>query len=362
MSVITSHAKSLMDNGPARKLREFEKNIPLDKEGGIKRIYVFYENPDSWFSFNSEGSVVSLEGRGNTGARAVSGEGHLMSSIRYHAPTKLEDATELLRKWKGCAKVIAGGTNFIPNMRSGWFSPEVIVDFSGFADLAYIREESQGISIGAMTTISEVASSGIIRSHCPILSSAASHLGNPLCRNRATIGGNLANASPGADMAPPLLALEASIHTAGGAEEGREIPVDQFFLGPNKTVLEEDEVITHIIFSKPKDPARGSHIKFGLRDADALSIVSIAVMVEMDGKICRKARVALCPMAPKPIRAYGVERMLEGKEINAGFLDECAVVLKKETSPRRVSIRASAAYRKHLASVLLKRAVQEALA
>lgn len=284
-----------------------------------------------------------------------------MVDVEYLAPKDLREALKAMEKWKRRAKVIAGGTNVIPYMRAGVLSPELIIDFSGFKDLAYIREENGHILIGALTTISDVASSEIIRNQSPILSSAASHLGNPLTRNRATIGGNLANASPGADMAPPLLALEASVHTADGGGKGREISLDRFFLGPNQTVLEEDEVITHITFSKPKDPAKGSHIKFGLRNAGALSIVSIAVMLELEGKVCRRARVALCPLAPKPIRAYHVEELLEGKEIDAGLLDECSAVLKEEITPRRVSIRASAEYRKMLAPVLLKRAIREAL-
>jgi carbon-monoxide dehydrogenase medium subunit len=284
-----------------------------------------------------------------------------MGDVEYLVPKDLHEAFKALAKWKGRAKVIAGGTNLIPYMRSGWLSPEMIIDLSGFKELAYVREENGCISIGALTTISEVASSEIIRNQSPILAHAASRLGNPLCRNRATIGGNLANASPGADTAPPLLALEASVQIECWRGKGREIPLDRFFLGPNRSVLKEEEVITKITFQKPKDPAKGSHIKFGLRNTDALSIVSIAVMLEMDGRVCQKARIALCPLAPMPIRAYRVEEMLEGKEIDAGLLEECSAVLREEVTPRPGSIRASTEYRKMLASVLLKRAVQEAM-
>jgi len=284
-----------------------------------------------------------------------------MADIEYLAPRDLEEALKAMEEWKGRAKVIAGGTNLIPYMRAGWVSPELLIDFSGLKDLDLIKREDETLSIGALTTIAEVASSETLRSFSPILPNAAGHLGNPLCRNRATIGGNLANASPGADMAPPLLVLEASVHTERGGESSREIPLDQFFLGPNKTVLEQDEVITQISFPKPKDSATGSQTKFGLRNADALSIVNIAVMIEMEGKLCRKARVALCPLAPTPIRMYRVEETLEGNEITAELLDECGDMLKQEVTPRLVSIRASAEYRKVLSSVLFKRAVREAL-
>ncbi len=161
-------------------------------------------------------------------------------------------------------------------------------------------------------------------------------------------------------MAPPLLALEARVHTEQGGGRAREISLDRFFLGPNKTVLEADEIITRITFFKPKDPKRGHYIKLGLRNSMAISVVSVAVMFEMEGKICRKARVALGAVAPKPIRAYGVEKDLEGGEINQEVIEKCAPILNKEISPIS-DIRASSEYRKTAASVLLKRTIMEAM-
>jgi carbon-monoxide dehydrogenase medium subunit len=283
-----------------------------------------------------------------------------MNGSEYVAPKDLKEAITALRKWKGRAKVIAGGTNFLPDLRSGASVPEVIVDLSGLSDLSYIREENGAVSIGALTTISELATSEIIRRQSPILVSAASRLGNPLTRNRATIGGNLADASPAADTAPSLLALGASVHTERGRGKGRRIPLEEFFRGPRATALEEDEIITRITFPKPRDPAQSAHIKLGLRNAMAISVVSIAVMFEMDGTVCQRARVALGAVAPKPIRASRVEGVLEGKEIDAGVIDECAALVKKEISPIS-DIRASADYRALATSVLLRRAIQVAL-
>ena len=283
-----------------------------------------------------------------------------MNETSHLAPRDLGGAVQALKKWKGRARLLAGGTNLIPDMRSGALVPEVIVDLSALEDLSSIREVDGMISVGALTIISEVASSEIIRKQSPILASAASNLGNPLTRNRATIGGNLADASPAADTAPPLLVLETSVHTEAGGGKGREIPLDQFFQGPRQTVLEGDEIITEITFPKPRDPARGSHMKLGLRDSMAISVVSIAVMLEMDGKVCQKARVALGAVAPKPIRANRVEDLLVGKEIDPGVIDRCAALVKEEISPIS-DIRASAEYRTMAASVLLKRAIQQVL-
>lgn len=284
-----------------------------------------------------------------------------MKELEYFEPTDVGDAVGFLEKWKGRAKVIAGGTNFVPDLRAGAFTPEAIVNLSGLGYLSYIRNGSGMVSIGALTTISEIASSEMIQRVSPILSSSARRLGNPLTRNRATIGGNLADASPAADTASPLLALGGSVHAERSKGRKREIPLEGFFRGPRETELEGDEIITHITFPTPKDPARGAHIKLGLRNAMAISVVSIALMLEMDGEICRKARVALGAVAPKPIRASRVEGLLEGKRIDAGVMDDCAALVRDEISPIS-DIRASAAYRTLATSVLLKRAINQALA
>ncbi len=283
-----------------------------------------------------------------------------MDETGYLAPKDLNEVFKTLEDTKGQIKFIAGGTNVIANIRAEKISPELLIDLTALEELSHVREENGAISIGALTTISELASSEIIRNQSPILSSAANRLGNPLTRNRATIGGNLADASPAADMAPPLLALDAVVHTEQGGGKGREISLEKFFLGPNRTVLEKDEIITRITFPKPKDPEKGHHIKLGLRNAMAISVVSIAVMFELEGKICRKARVALGAVAPKPMRAYGVEKALEGSEINQEVIEKCEPVLKKEISPIS-DIRASSEYREMAASVLLKRTIMEAM-
>ena len=283
-----------------------------------------------------------------------------MNEVDYITPKNLEEVFRAVEKKKRKIKFIAGCTNVIPYMRGEAISPELLIDLSSLENLNYIREENGIIAIGALTTISKLTASEIIRNQSPILFSAASLLGNPLTRNRATIGGNLADASPAADMAPPLLVLEALVHTKRGGGEKRKISLDKFFLGPNKTVLAEDEIITHITFSKPKNSAKGIYIKLGLRNSMAISVVSIAVMLEMEGKVCQKARVALGAVAPTPIRIFRVEKNLEGKEINQEFTQECSIIVKEEISPIS-DIRASAEYRKLATVVLFKRAVQEVL-
>ena len=133
-----------------------------------------------------------------------------------------------------------GGTNVIPGIRAKTLKPEILIDVSHLKNLSYIKEEKKRIRIGGLTTISELASSKIIEKYAPILSQAANQLGNPLVRNRATIAGNLADASPAADTAVPLLVLDAMVMAERDGGKHREIPIDQFFLGQNQTVLKND--------------------------------------------------------------------------------------------------------------------------
>jgi len=282
-----------------------------------------------------------------------------MIETEYLAPRNIDRLFEGIQGRAGQVKFMAGCTNVLPNLRARAISPRILVDLTGIEEITHVREGNGVISIGALTTMTDLASSEIIQKESPILASAARQLGNPLTRNRATIGGNLADASPAADTAPPLLALEATIHTAGPEGKGREIPLDRFFLGPNKTVLDEDEIITRITIPKPKDPWKGSHIKFGLRNAMAISVASVALMLEMKENVCRKARVALGSLSPKPIRAYLVEKELEDREITDEVLARCTVTVNQEISPIS-DIRGSADYRRLVAAVLLKRAIRQA--
>jgi len=283
-----------------------------------------------------------------------------MTPTEYVKPGDLSDLRQVMAEYKARATVIAGGTNLIPEMRNGEESPELLIDISDMTELSFIRENNGSIAIGAATTIAEVASSPVLLDNSPILASAAKQLGNPLTRNRATLGGNLANASPCADTAPPLLALDAAVEILSPGGKTRQVPLNKFFLGYKFTDLVKGEVLTGITFPKPNDSTKGSHTKIGLRNAASICVASIAVMLDMDGKTCRKARVAAGSVAPIPMRAYRVEKFLEGKEINAPLLEECMAVVKEEISPIS-DIRGSLEYRSYVTSMILKRNIKRAL-
>jgi CO/xanthine dehydrogenase FAD-binding subunit len=284
----------------------------------------------------------------------------VMIPMEYLAPKTFEELCRDLEGKAGQVKFVAGCTNVLPSLRASAVSRKFLVNLQGVEGMTGIIEEEQAVSVGALTTMSELASSEIIKKWAPALASAARQMGNPLVRNRATLGGNLADASPAADSAPPLLSLGAVIQTLQANGGKREIPVDRLFEGPHRTVLGSEEVLTWVTFPKPKDPARNAYIKLGLRNASAISVVSVSLLLEMEGKVCRKARVALGSVAPIPMRAYTVERTLEGEEIDQRITERCADMIKGDIAPIS-DIRGSAEYRRWTASVVFRRALQTAM-
>jgi CO/xanthine dehydrogenase FAD-binding subunit len=151
--------------------------------------------------------------------------------MEYFAPRNISETLVLLGRWKHRGKLIAGGTNVIPDMRAKALKYSALIDISHLRNLSYVKDKKKRIRIGSLTTISKLASSKIIQDYAPILSEPANQLGNRLVRNRATIAGNLADASPATDTAVPLLVFEAIVIT-----DKRQIPIDRFFLGPNQTL------------------------------------------------------------------------------------------------------------------------------
>jgi carbon-monoxide dehydrogenase medium subunit len=265
---------------------------------------------------------------------------------------------DLLDRWKGRARLVAGCTNVLPELRAKACQAKALIDLSRLGSLSYIREEKEKIRIGGLTPISELVDSGVIKKYGLVLSDAAKQLGNPLVRNRATLAGNLADASPAADTAVPLLALEASVLAERRGITPREIPIERFFLGPNRTVLKKDEIIREVVFRKPGRAARMAYSKLGLRNSMAISIVSIAVAVELEKRVCLKATIGLGAVAPKPMRALAAEKILIGRELTDETIGDCCEKASEEISPI-TDVRASAAYRKSMASVLLRRLLEK---
>lgn len=275
-------------------------------------------------------------------------------------PQTLTEALEMLTGYAPDALPVAGGTNLIPDMRDGRRRPGVVVNVEGLDELEGIRREDGHVVIGSGVTIAELLDSDLIAEHAPVLRQAAGVFANPLVRNRATVGGNLGNASPAADTAPPLLVLGAEVRLASEGE-ARWVPLEDFFLHVCDTVCEKTELITAVRWPIPAPRTFGRFEKLALRKSTAISVVSAAVQIAFDdaGR-CEDARVALGAVAPTPIRAYRAEEALRGEALTPEVIDEATRFACDVTSCIG-DVRSSAEYRERVTEVLMRRALQEAV-
>ena len=274
-------------------------------------------------------------------------------------PATLDDALTALTK-RG-AVPLAGATDLIPGMRAGEVAPRVLVNLKKIPALSGVTRRRGALRIGALTPVADVLRDALIAEAAPLLAEVARDFASPQIRSLATIGGNLCNAAPSADLALPLLVLDARVEIAG-PEGVREIPIDEFFRGVNKTALRRGEILTAIAI--PKRPVRSgaAHAKLGVRRAMDLAFVGAAASLQLaaDKKKCRGVRIALGAVAPIPMRARKAEAVLEGKALANDLIDEAAAAAAAESRPI-TDLRASKEYRREMTEVLVRRVLREAL-
>ncbi len=264
---------------------------------------------------------------------------------------------ELLAE-KPDARLVAGGTDFIPFVRAGKWQPKHVIDISSIRELRFCRLAQGWIEIGTLTTHGELAASALLKEQATALSEAAALIADPLIRGRATVGGNICTASPAADAVPALLALDAELVLASVAGE-RRVPLSGFLLGPGKTNLRPGEALTSIRF-RPQAPGTGSRfLKLGRRRAMAISVANVAALVQVRGASIVTSRLAMGALAPTVVRCAPAEAYLEGMSADP-FSFAAAAVRVQETICPIDDVRASAAYRRVVAVELARRALVEA--
>lgn len=268
------------------------------------------------------------------------------------------DALEVLHREKEKSYLVAGATNVMPFIRYEKINNKTLINIRNLKELRFIKEGEGKVEIGSLTTIADLEKSDILKKYAPSLVEAAQNFADPTTRNSATIGGNIANASPAADTATPLMALNAAIVAESKAGGTRKIPVGEFFRGVNKTALAFDEIITQIEVPISAANSAGCFIKLGLRNAMAISIVSVAAGMKVESGKVVEANIALGSVAPTPRRAKKVEEALLGKEFSVELVEEAAKKVVEDISPID-DVRASGEYRKTVAAVLVKRAVKK---
>jgi aerobic carbon-monoxide dehydrogenase medium subunit len=270
----------------------------------------------------------------------------------------LADALDALAGNGGDVQPIAGGTDMIVNIRAGLVQPRLLVALSQVADLCEIRREDGRIRVGAGVNVAQFLKHPLLIENASPVRQSAAKFANPMIRNLATVGGNLASASPAADLAPPLLALGAEVELTGKSGT-RVVPLEDFFLGPRKTVRGRDELITALVWQAPSPHSAGAFYKLGLRQSDAISVVSVAVMLERGGNTCRGARIALGSVAPRPVRAHRAEAALVGKSMSDPVIAHAARIASEESTPID-DLRGSAAYRRRMVQVYVGRMLMQA--
>jgi len=283
-----------------------------------------------------------------------------MKPFEYLEARTVEEACNFLSEYKGKAKAVAGGTDLFLALKSRKLKPEYIVDLKTIADLDYISYSNDGgLKMGALATLTDVRNSPLIRDNFPILATTIQRMAVPAIRNMATVGGNLCNAAPSADIAPPLIALGARIKIAGVNRE-RTVNLEDFFVGPGETVLQTDEMLVEIQVAALPAHTRCVYLKMVPRTAVDIALVGVAIMITLDAQNINvaDARIALGAVAPTPIRARQAEEVIKGKAINEQLIDGVVKAAAKEISPIS-DVRGSAEYRQDMVRVMTKQALTE---
>jgi aerobic carbon-monoxide dehydrogenase medium subunit len=270
--------------------------------------------------------------------------------LEYEVAESVEHATELLGKYGGDAKLLAGGQSLLPLLKLRLADVPALVDIGRIQDLAYVRENGDRVSIGALTRYSDLEHDETLTRACPLLAKACGEVGDPQVRHLGTIGGACAHGDPASDVPTALVALDAELVVGGG----RTVPAREFFQGVFTTALGPQDVLTEI--RVPRTSGGWSYEKFHPRAQD-WAIVGVAAVVERSNGEVGTARVALTNMGPTPIRATAVEEALAG----GADATTAAAAATDGTDPIDDPF-ATAEYRRHLAPILVRRAIEEALA
>lgn len=280
--------------------------------------------------------------------------------FEMYQPTTLEEASRLLRDKGSGGRFLAGGTDLVIAIKEKGLIPKYVVDLKKVPGLSGIRENAdESITIGALTTMRAIETDSLLNKKYPFLCQSAAEVGSIQIRNRATVGGNMANATPSADVAPSLMALNATAKISDSGGE-RIVPLEKFFRGPGQSIMSPEEILTEITIPKTSPELVGEYIKFSPRDMMDLAYIGVAVAYNLGrDKKCDRVRIVLGAVAPTPIRANNSEALLEGKvlteELAAKVGDEAA----RESKPIS-DVRSSADYRRAMVGVMTKRALLNA--
>ena len=279
-----------------------------------------------------------------------------MGRTTYHQPASLDAALALLAE-QPQARIVSGGTDLMVNLQKRKLKrPPALVSLRGIDALSRIEVAPDGrLRIGAALCLTDIGAHAEVRTHYPALIEAIYVFGGTQIQNAATLGGNLCNASPVADSAPPLLVYGAHVELAG-PKGRRTLPLEAFLRGPGQTALLVGEVMTAVLLERPAPTTRSLFLRMSRVKMD-LATVSLGLLVELDGDVCRRARLAAGAVAPVPLRLTAAEAVLTGTTLGDDVLAEAAEIACGEVSPI-TDVRSTAAYRRAMVGVLLERGMR----
>jgi CO/xanthine dehydrogenase FAD-binding subunit len=276
-------------------------------------------------------------------------------------PNSVAECLPLLAARGGGAKLLAGGTDLLPQLKNGLLRPAWVIDLSGVAELRALgADDGRGLRIGAAVTARELELDARVRASYPALAESGALVGSVQVRNLATVGGNLCNAAPSADMAPPLVALDAEAVIAG-PKGRRRVPLGAFFLGVRKTVLAPDELLVELTVPAPGPRSGGCYLRHTPRRELDIAVVGVASQLTLADGVCTKARISLASVAPTPVRATAAEEALVGQPVTPAQIERAATLAIEAARPISDQ-RGSAEFRRHLVRVLTRRTLTTALA
>ena len=283
----------------------------------------------------------------------------ILPRFQFLEPETFEEVHHLVEKNKGDAVLMAGGTDLLVNLKRKIINAKIVISLEKISALKQVHyTEAAGLTLGSMVTINELAETPIIKQKFPLLATAASKIGSPQIRNRATIGGNICTARPAGDTIGPLIAYGAEVQLVLG-KESRWEPISQFIIGPGKTIRKDGEVLAAIRI-KPFPANTGvSYIKYGVRKAMEIAMVSVTTALTFNGDKCEKAIIVLGAVAPTFIRSNDAEESLISRKVTLPVAEQAAGMAAACCRPI-TDTRASAEYRRDLIQVLTKRGILEA--
>ena len=275
-------------------------------------------------------------------------------------PGSVDDCVKALAQGASDAKLLAGGTDLLPQLKNGLLKPARVIDLSGVARLRTIEAgNGQGLRVGSAVTARTLELDRAVRAKYLSLAESGALVGSVQVRNLATLGGNICNAAPSADMAPPLLALDAEAVITGPKGE-RRVPIGAFFTGVRRTVLAPDELLVELVVPNPGPHSGGNYLRHTPRRELDIAVVGVASQLTLANGVCTKARIALAAVAPVPLRATAAEQALQGQAVTPDLIKRAADLAVEAARPISDQ-RGSADFRRHLVRVLTRRTLTIAL-